>query len=254
MNSMKELEKKWFRYKLKQSIPWFILIFYFILIGVYINYRVIVNKFIMTQYNQLSKEYFIKDEIKLEPKPKISTVIDVNNSDILIIEDINKTLLDINITDEIFEPNDVLYEENISEPFFTEVVQKVEKELPKVKTQDDILEEEIDKRHEKQYIYIKKSSKEYKNVEKRFSLTQDPEDALFLARLYYEKKSYKKSEEWAFIANELNDESEESWLIYAKSKVARGQKTKAIHILKSYLKKTNSSRAKTLLEQLITNK
>ena len=250
---MKELEKKWFRYKLKQSIPWFILIFYLILIGLYINYKIIVDKFIINQYNQLSKEYFTQKDISLEIHPKISTIIDENKSNILIIKDFNKTIIDINTSNDIFEINDTLYEENISEPFFSEISPVIDIQVPKVKTQDEILEEEIEKRHEKHYIYIKKSSKEYKDVEKRFSLSQDPEDALFLARIYYEKKKYKKAEEWAFIANELNDDLEESWLIYAKAKNARGQKVKAIHILKSYLKKTNSLRARKLLEEFRRN-
>jgi tetratricopeptide (TPR) repeat protein len=250
---MKELEKKWFRYKLKQSIPWFILMFYLILIGVYINYKIIVDKFVINQYNQLSKQYFAQKDTSLEIHPKISTITDVNKSNVLIIKDINKTIIDINTSNEIFDINDTLYEENISEPFFSEISPSIDIEVPKVKTQDEILEEEIEKRHKKQYIYIKKSSKEYKDVEKRFSLSQDPEDALFLARIYYEKKNYKKAEEWAFIANELNDDSEDSWLIYAKAKNARGQKAKAIHILKSYLRKSNSLRAKKLLEKFIKN-
>ena len=100
--------------------------------------------------------------------------------------------------------------------------------------------------------WIKKSSNAYKEVEKRFAISQDPEDALFLARYYYEKKRYKKAEEWAFIANELNDESEESWLIYAQAKAARGEHLKAIHILDGYLQKSNSLRARKLLEEYKT--
>ena len=252
MNSMKELEKKWFRYKLKKSIPWFILFFYLILMGVYINYKVIVDRFIINKYNYLSKTYLKEEEIPVDNTVKKEKIVEVNKTNTLIIKERNDTIVDLNISDDIFDINDTIYEENISEPFFEEKI--LDDKLPKVKTKNEILEEEIEKRHEKQYIYIKKSSKEYKDVEKRFSLSQDPEDALFLARLYYEKKNYKKAEEWAFIANELNDELEESWLIYAKAKQARGQNAKAIHILRSYLKKKNSIRAKKLLENFIHKK
>ncbi len=238
MYEMKDLEREWLKYKLKRSIPYFILLFYIILIAIYYNYRVVVNSFVGEYYSKIVKKYDIgKDTI----------IIEVNKSkDIVVKVDKNITNDELNVSDELFDINSTIYEENVTDPFFSSIKSEIKK------TPQDKLEDEIEKRHEKKYVYIKTTSKAYKEVEKRFALNQDPEDALFLARFYYESKKYKKSEEWAFIANELNDSSEESWLIYAKSKAKRGKILEAVHILDSYLKKHNSIAARKLLEQYRT--
>jgi len=246
MYDMKELEKKWFKYKLKQSIPWFLLLILILLVILYYNNRVTVNKMIRSYYGEIIKTYFPKPTEKNITKPLKTDEKNITVNVKKIEEKAAPIIEEMNVSDEIFDLNDTLHEANSSNPFFSSI-----KDIPqeKAKSPEEKLEDEIEKRHEKKYIYIKKSSDTYKEVEKRFSVTQDPEDALFLARLYYEKKQYKKAEEWAFIANELNDQSEESWLIYAKAKAARGKKLEAIHILDSYLKKSNSLRARKLLEE-----
>jgi tetratricopeptide (TPR) repeat protein len=246
MYDMKELEKQWIRYKLKQSIPWFILLVIFLLLILYYNNRVVVNKMILTYYTQISKNYFPKSSDKNETKIMESNETNTTVDSVVVKETNESNESDLNVSDEIFDTNDTIYEANSSNPFFSSI--KTETTLNQ-KSPEEKLEDEIEKRHERKYVYIKKSSNAYKEVEKRFSLSQDPEDALFLARYYYEKKRYKKAEEWAFIANELNDESEESWLIYAQAKAARKEYLKAIHILDSYLKKNNSLRARKLLEE-----
>jgi len=239
---MKELEQQWLKYKIKQSIPWFVLLIFLLLLLLYYNNRVLVNTVIVKYYTELSKSYFPKEDFN-----QTKVVVERNTTTKIIVLEKNKTVVsEMNVSDEIFDTNDTIYEVNSSNPFFSSI--KSEVKINK-KSPEEKLENEIEKRHERKYVYIKKSSNAYKEVEKRFSLSQDPEDALFLARYYYEKKKFKKAEEWAFIANELNDESEESWLIYAKSKAARKEYLKAIHILDSYLKKTNSLRARKLLEE-----
>ena len=237
MYEMKDLEKQWLKYKLKRSIPYFILLFYLILIGVYYNYRVIVNSFVSSYYNKIVKKYTSSD---------INRSIELNSSKKVTIKVEDNKSIESNITDELFDVNSTIYEENISNPFFSSIKEEI-KTTPQKR-----LEDEIEKRHKKKYVYIKTTSKEYKEVEKRFEANQDPEDALFLARFYYEAKKYKKSEEWAFIANELDDTSEESWLIYAKSKAKRGKILESVHILDAYLKKHNSINARKLLEQYRT--
>jgi tetratricopeptide (TPR) repeat protein len=90
----------------------------------------------------------------------------------------------------------------------------------------------------------------YKEVEKRFRLGHDVDDSLFLAKAYYLKGQYKKAEYWALQTNKINENIEESWLIFIKSKYKRGQKNEAIRILNTYIKKTDSSEAKVLLEKI----
>lgn len=94
------------------------------------------------------------------------------------------------------------------------------------------------------------SSVACQEVESRFSVAPDTDDALFLARVYYEKGNYKKSAHWALETNKLNGDIEESWLIFARSKAKTGQKNEAIRVLSQYAKKSNSVEANKLLHEL----
>ena len=90
----------------------------------------------------------------------------------------------------------------------------------------------------------------YKDVAKRFNQSHDTDDSLFLAKSYYRKGNYKKAEYWALQTNKVNENIEESWLIFAKSKVKLGRKNEAIRILTVYIKKSNSVEAKSLLDKI----
>lgn len=90
----------------------------------------------------------------------------------------------------------------------------------------------------------------YKDIEDRFYETREIEDSLFLARSYFNKGNYKKAEYWALQTNKVDDSIEESWLIFAKSKLKLGYKNEAIKILELYLKKYDSREAGRLLEKL----
>jgi len=90
----------------------------------------------------------------------------------------------------------------------------------------------------------------YKEVEKRFRLGHDVDDSLFLAKAYYAKRKYKKAEYWALQTNKIDNNIEESWLIFVKAKLKRGQKNEALRILNAYIKRTNSAEAKVLLEKI----
>ena len=74
--------------------------------------------------------------------------------------------------------------------------------------------------------------------------------AVLIARRYYDIKDYKNSEKWALIANELDSNNEESWIIFAKSKYNLKQKDDAISVLKIYNDKANSSSVEDLMRQI----
>ena len=94
----------------------------------------------------------------------------------------------------------------------------------------------------------------YKDVEKRFKQSHDTDDSLFLARSYYKKGNYKKSEYWALETNKVNSNIEESMLIFVKSKMKLGRKNEARNILTTYMKKSNSQEAKKLLYSIENGK
>ena len=88
------------------------------------------------------------------------------------------------------------------------------------------------------------------DLEKKFSVTKDVHIATLIARKYFEKKKYKKSELWALTANELDELNEESWIIFARSKYRQNKKEDAIKILQTYNQNVNSPTVNKWIEKM----
>lgn len=87
------------------------------------------------------------------------------------------------------------------------------------------------------------------DIMKRFNETHDPNDSLFLAISYYEKKEYNKALFWAIETNKITEEIEDSWIIMAKSKFYLGDKNEALRILRAYASKTGSKEAMNIINE-----
>ncbi len=110
-------------------------------------------------------------------------------------------------------------------------------------------EEKIE--HKIKKINFKITTNNYMNIMKqKFNKNKNPRDALLIAKAYYRAGNYKESEIWALKANNLDKNSEESWLLFAKSKNALGKKREALKILIAYYNKTKSPDAKLLIEKI----
>lgn len=99
-------------------------------------------------------------------------------------------------------------------------------------------------------VTTKNSAISAHEIEERFRFAKDKDDALFLARYYYDKKAYKKALEWALETNKLDSDIEESWLIFGRAKVQLGQRIEAIRVLQAYYDRTGSPRAQKLLDAI----
>jgi len=91
-------------------------------------------------------------------------------------------------------------------------------------------------------------------MKNKFSQSGNARDALLLSKAYYNKGNFAKAEHWALSANKLNSASEESWFLFAKSKAKLGKKREALKILVSYYKKSHTAKTKELIGQIKTGK
>ena len=109
-----------------------------------------------------------------------------------------------------------------------------------------------EKPHKRVQLTISKisGSSAYKEVAQRFRETRDTDDSLFLAKAYYNQGDYKKAAYWALQTNNVDSNIEESILIFAKAKVKLGKKHEAIRILSKYIKQSDSTEAKILLQKI----
>ena len=111
--------------------------------------------------------------------------------------------------------------------------------------------------------YIKKDSSE--NVKKSFSISTRSIDsiqnlldayknhktyalAIKISKYYYQNQNYDKSLSWSRKANKLDKKDDQSWIMYAKSEYALGNKHTAKNMLSLYLKSTSSKEAEKLLQ------
>ncbi len=217
MYDIQPLEDEWNKYRKKKRLPFYLagslFILFFGVVIFFTNYKSILplkDNKIHKKIIQNKKILLDKALNKLEVKKVADTTEDMNNNPM--------------------EASDVLVE-----PQEHPTKQKI-----------------INVPHKKIHLNIIKISDNnaYKDVEKRFKNSHDIDDALFLAKNYYRKKSYKKAIYWSLEVNKIDENIEESWLIFANSKIKTGHKNEAIRILTEYLKRANSYKAKNLLGKL----
>ena len=229
MYDIKPLELKWEKYNARKKKP------YYIAIGISLLLLIIIS---------LSFKY--KNEISMHFDDNISLI---NNKKIILVD---KAISDLAVKTEGIEnsvksTNKVQYNDN---PMNADDVLIEVSDKPKI----PIIRQNKEKPRKKVHLNIIQTtaSSAYGEVEKRFKDSHELDDALFLASSYYADRRYKKAIYWSLEVNKLNGNIEESWLIFANSKVKIGHKNEAIRILTSYITKSNSEEAKALLKKLKT--
>jgi len=108
----------------------------------------------------------------------------------------------------------------------------------------------------KQVITITRSdaADEIAQVRARFKKSNNPALSLFLAKKEYQRGNYEAAYNYALITNNLNNNIEESWIIFAKSLVKLHKRDQAIKTLKEYIKFSHSLNAKILLNAITSGK
>lgn len=237
MYDIKPLEEEWKKYKKKKRRPWFVLVFsvFFILLAsfTFLNYKEID----FLKFNDKSKADIVTNHPTAVLTDKVLTTFETKKPKVNEVSQKTETKLMI------------LTSENGS----MEIVEDLPiAEDVKVIKETSVKIETVEKPRKKIHLNIIESTSvsAYKDVEKRFEQTSDTDDSLFLAKSYYSKRHYKKAEYWALQTNKVNGNIEESWLIFAKSKVKLGRKNEAINILMNYIKKSNSVEAQNLLNKI----
>jgi len=231
MYDLKPLEEEWEKYHKKKRLPLYI--------GILLGVLLIIMTILLVYYDMFSKEIIEKNVDKVENTKSV-----VIKSDNKVIDNTSKNELEKIIvkTKDMNKPLEMVVD-NI--PILEEESSK------------EILKENvIDKPKKKMHLNIIESSSldAYKDVEERFFKSRDVDDSLFLAKSYYRKGLYKKSEYWALQTNKINSTIDDSWIIFAQSKIKLGQKNEAMSILQNYIKRTGSERAKNILLKIKANR
>lgn len=139
-------------------------------------------------------------------------------------------------------------------------IKKAEPKPPPAKTKKEVQKTEqvkstrtaVAKQPSNRQVLIRHQDddKDVQDVIKRFKKNKNPALSLFVAKKYYAMGIYDQAYNYALITNELDNEIEDSWLIFSKSLVKLGKKEMAVKTLRSYINKTNSIKAKILLDDI----
>jgi len=270
MLNVNDLEKRWRKYKIKSYIPHIIIFIslsiIFILLSTIKNYKTVDNSSLKVNTESTVLDKSEVPIIKKESNRK-TVYSEQNETNILITktekQSENKKLIlspSLNFMSNIkhsyisrYDNDEVYVKKSYNKP--------EKKELPKQKKQlkKSIQSKEIpvvNKRVERKSIKIKRQNtqEDISHVIKRFKKNNNPALSLFVAKKYYELEEYHKSYNYALITNEINDNIDASWIIFAKSLVKLNEKDEAIKTLKKYIEHSHSNQAKILLEEISSGK
>ena len=276
MLNTRELEKRWLKYKIKTYVPYAIIVTSLIIIAI------IVSIF-TTSTKEKATLQVTKITLKHQPEKAVKQATqNVRNvqkeQNISIAKENKEPLKQIVETKMTLKPSMNFMrriESEDQQPYYnmTPPVNKSIKKRKQVIQQATIEENYMDvkeqtkpkrkiekkpavKPYKKQIITIERrdSEKDIKEIIARFKKNNNPALSLFVAKKYYEIGNYEQAYNYALITNSINNDIEESWLIFAKSLVKLNKKEMAIKTLKEYIKYSHSGNARILLNDIESGK
>ncbi len=262
-----ELEKKWFKYKIKQKSKLFFLLLLLVLVSSFVTYKIYFTQQIKPTTKTITKQ------------DKKEVILEVNNSiKKLPMQEYNSTIVTkIQKTKKILEPK-LLTESNNSKPYNFKLIKTKQENglfssngfltlnLPFQINKKTIVKEEeivqpIREIQKNDTISLSKNKKpnisiDMKEVDTisylkdKYYSTSSIVFALMLSEEYYYEKDYKNTLKWALTANDIDSQNTKSWYWFAKAKLKLNQKEDALRALKAYLANNNSKRLSTLLQKI----
>lgn len=249
MHNINELEKRWLNYKIKSYLPHAGAILTSILLFVYIFNAVDFT-------NEKEKEKFVKKQIiakeviEKKEKPEINIV---NNDSIK--SDITNNDKTISLTPSLdFIKRLRINSINSYEP------ETIESKPPQSQNNNDIKDDTtvVQNKHNIEFeekaitmtLVKQETVDDINHVIKRFKKSNNPALSLFIAKKYYKLKNYHKAYNYALITNGLNNNIDESWIIFSKSLVKLDKKKRAIDTLEKYIEQSSSINAQVLLNNI----
>ena len=262
MINTKQLEKRWYRYKIKNFILFFAGFLLFLLLP-YGGYYLLNYANPMDEKNSLNTPVVQMDrmsikEVKPDEKPLLETIsvpkehnlTSMTPSEVILSPII--PIVDFTQEKSNDRANKRVVEKKSISPKREEKSRLVQAKPSTYLTPNELLvvNGTASKRETKK-IHFQSSSSNYMEIMKqKFHKNKNPREAMLLANAYYKAGNYIQSEKWALKANSLDKDLEESWLLFAKSKEQQGSRQEALKILGTYYKKSKSLKAKILIQKI----
>jgi len=264
MINIKELEKRWYKYKAKNLL--LVLFLVFLLLALPYGLYYIFEYFSATSSTLLQQKETHQQKSEVYSQGSITSV-EVNQSRDKVLTEKNdkKNSVTLSPTIPIVDlENEKLKDQTVQKRRYIAKKRRYKpvpkkKNLVKAKASAALTPQELtvlqgrDLPRQRKDINFKTSSSDYIRVMKqKFAKNKNPREALLLAKAYYQSAKYAKAQEWALRANSLDKNLDESWFVFAKAKAKMGKHNEALKILDSFYKSTKSPRAKELMTKIKT--
>ncbi len=277
MDNIKELEKRWYFYKAKQSLLSLNAGAFILMLSLGGYYSYLKSDVIMGLFNKKTLIAETKTKIpELIEEPVLMANAQTLKKDVVIAsknEGLNSSLYEVSLEPviPIVNMESKSRKRTASKRTYkaTNNTKSSQRKMVKAKASTYLTASELSTiKHEIKHsrvisrdtenikkINLNGSSVNYiETMKKKFSISKKPREALLLAKAFYAKGKYSQSEKWALTANKLDSSKDESWHIFAKSKAKLGQKNQALKILSSYYKKSHSPKTKALIVKIKTER
>ena len=245
------LENRWKKYRFKKILKKFSIILSIPLVLATIVYLYMNDYIKLDQLSKSHKQVKVKNEQINTPTIEKNIVVNKNEHPMLTLQPITtkNNLMQPKQPQKVSEKNSIVEVplsiekqeekrniENKSEKNSNEVTEKKER----------IVVEE----HKSKVLIETEKIETVEYLKNKFYDTNNIVFALMLAEEYLHKKDYKNSIKWALRANELDPQSERSWIVFAKAKAKNGNPNQAIKALQAFQKISPSPAITTLIDKI----
>jgi len=287
MLNIRELEKRWLKYKIKSSLPYVVIVISLIIIITLLYFFLGTSTIVKPKESKTTKKIdkVVVQEVNkstntpMQAQPpktiKASTATTINKVPLSPTKTLNNKDNALILQPSMGFMRHIQSEEQ--QPYYQTLhpvhkkVKKVKKKKRHIKKSTPPVQEEYmdidneqsaapkkveDSTPKKQVITIERrdSQKDIQDIIARFKNNNNPALSLFVAKKSYEIGDYKQAYNYALITNGINHNIEESWIIFAKALVKLHRKDMAIKTLREYIKYSHSGNAKILLNDITSGK
>lgn len=283
MLNIRELERRWLRYKIKSFIPHVAITLGLATIIVISIFYFQNEETTIAKKELISPQELPQDSVKVtkvEPVEKIAPkhiekpiVEKVKKKPSVVVKPVANEEKKIKLSPSL----DFMKKMNNSaNPYYTSENYRSEKreslnssyeentpkkrpiiyEQAQTETKKEVLSSTPTEEPKQQKINIKRQNtqNDIYDIIKRFKKNNNPALSLFVAKKYYELGNYRQAYNYSLMTNKINKDIESSWIIFSKSLVKLGKRDKAIKTLQKYIKYSDSNRAGILLDEIQSGK
>lgn len=237
MHDIRNLERRWLKYKIKSYAPYLGAVFTILVVS------------IIAFYNSLSSTV-ANEEINL-PVTENSSEIKANNTETVtmlepsmdFVQSFQTTIPETQITTAPTPQRALPPQQSVPVPKVLNIPPSTSIKAPPPAISP--------LSGDKSFSLNRNESKlDIESVERRFKETLNANLGLFIARYHYDHGNYSEAYNFSLKTNSMNSKIDESWIIFAKSLVKLGRVEQAKKTLHLYISESNSESARSLLDSI----